>query len=57
MHIQNIFNGYSGSKKWSLMYQFIKNRNLNNLLKILDCDRMNNMNIFINKLINFIGTF
>ena len=39
MHIQNIFSGYSGSKKWKFnVSNSIKNRNLNNLLKILDCD-------------------
>ena len=41
MHIQNIFNGYSGSKKWRFnVSNSIKNRNLNNLLKALDCDSM-----------------
>ena len=41
MHIQNIFSGYSGSKKWKFnVSNSIKNRNLNNLLKILDYDRM-----------------
>tara|TARA_B100000029_G_C17515747_1_gene937995 strand:+ start:368 stop:1327 length:960 start_codon:yes stop_codon:yes gene_type:complete len=40
-HIQNIFNGYQGSKKWRQnVSSAIKNKDLNNLLKFIDCDNI-----------------
>ena len=41
IHIQNIFNGYNGAKKWRQnIYNSIKNKDLNSLLKFIDCDNI-----------------
>ena len=40
-HIQNIFNGYRGSKEWRRNISYsMKNKDLNNLLKFIDCDNI-----------------
>ena len=40
-HIQNIFNGYEGSKKWrNLIAESINIKNLNNLLNFIECDNI-----------------
>ena len=40
-HIQNIFNGYQGSKKWrQKVSSSIINKDLNDLLKFIDCDNI-----------------
>ncbi len=41
-HIQNIFNGYRGAKKWRQNVSIaIKNKDLNNLLNFIDYDNIN----------------
>ncbi|MBF95779.1 MAG: tRNA-dihydrouridine(20/20a) synthase [Alphaproteobacteria bacterium MarineAlpha9_Bin4] len=42
LHIQNIFNGYKGAKNWRQKVAIaIQNKDLNDLLKFIDCDNIN----------------